>query len=451
MKLVKDIGYLVTVNPQFDILRDAWLTMDDGWITDVGTGSPPAQDYAEIIDARHGIALPGLINTHHHIMQNYARAYKPIANASLLPWIKEQYKLWRDINQADMYAATRMALAELMLTGCTTVFDHQYLFPQGATGLVDGQFAAAEAMGARFLSSHGAIDDARDELPPWVNLSIDTITHEMVRLTETYHDTQPGSMRRMVAAPCAPLTSSNDLLKEMWALAQQYDLKVHTHASEVEGEVEWTLDHYHMRPIDHLYSLGWEDPDRLWLAHSIHLNDHDIQQYAKNRVGVAHCPSSNMRLGSGICRVPDLRQAGCPVGIGVDGSASNDSGHMLGELRQALFINRVCRGAEAMTVEDVITMATIEGARILGLDHELGSLEVGKCADIAVFPQETLFSNGAQDPVDGLLLCYARMVDTLIVHGRIRVRDGQLVDQNLQQILDDHRKIAQRIQINAPV
>ena len=449
--IVSNIGYLVTVNSAQEILNDAWIVTKDGWIQQIGVGQVPAISGASYVDANQGIALPGFINTHHHIMQNYARAYRPVANLPLLPWIAEQYKLWRDINSAAMYAATKMALAELMLTGCTTVFDHQYLFPQGSERLVDGQFLAAEEMGVRFLSSHGAIDQAGSHLPEWVNLSIDDIVQEMLRLIETYHDNNPGSMRRMVAAPCTPLTSSADLLQQIWAIAQQYDLKIHTHASEVIDEVQWTLDTHQQRPLEYLYALGWEDDGRLWLAHSIHLNDADIADYARHRVGVAHCPSSNMRLGSGICRVNDLRNAGCPVGIGVDGSASNDSSHMLNELRQALLLTRVAHGAESLSVEDVLAMATLEGARILGLEHELGSLEIGKCADIAIFPQEDLFSNGVHDKVHGLLFCHPRLVDTLIVHGKVRVKNSRLIDQDLNKIRTDHHKIAERIHIHAPV
>lgn len=449
--IVENIGYLVTVNTQKEILENAWIQAEDGWIKKIGTGPAPTLSGARTVDAKQGIALPGFVNTHHHIMQSYARAYRPISNMPLLPWIEEQYKLWRGISCGDMYAATKMALTELMLTGCTTVFDHQYMFPQGSERLVDGQFAAAAEMGVRFHTSHGAMDNAGDNLPEWVNLKTDTITREMVRLTEQYHDGSPGSMRKMVAAPCITLTASEALLKEMWAIAKQYDLQVHTHASEVPGEVEWIVEKHGMRPLEHLYSSGWEDDGRLWLAHSIHLNDRDIDDYARHHVGVAHCPCSNMRLGSGICRVNDLRSRGCPVGLGVDGSASNDSSHMLNELRQALFLTRVQHGAEAITVEDVFEMGTIEGARCLGMDQEIGSLEIGKCADIAIFPQEDLFSNGVHDKVHGLLLCHARLVDTLIVHGKVRVQDSELLDQDVQIICNEHRKIAQRIHINAPV
>jgi 8-oxoguanine deaminase len=433
------------MDDQRRILRDAWITAQGGFIEKIGTGSPPeARRGTQTVDARGGIVLPGLVNTHHHMYQNLARAYPPIANLPLLPWLAALTPLWRTLTADDLHVASLVAMAELMLSGCTTAADHHYVFPRGSSELIDAQFAAADRLGLRFHASRGSMDTASDLIPDWAVQPIDAILNDTERLVSRYHDAAKGGMRRVVVAPCAMTSASPTLYRESAALAARHGLQLHTHCAETIAENDLAAARYGERPLAFLEKIGWVGP-RVWFAHGIHWRDEEIAHLGRHRMGVAHCPCSNMRLGSGICRVRNLRAAGAAVGLGVDGSASNDSGHMLGEVRQALLLTRVAHGAEAMTVDDALTLATREGARCLGREHDIGSLEPGKCADLAVFPASDLYSSGAGDAVDGLLLCHPRPVETLIVHGKVRVKEGRLTGLDLRPLLEKHARIAREI------
>ena len=382
--VLKNIGHLVTMNPQRELLRDAFIVVEDGLIRQVGTGPLPLVEGAEAIDAKGGICLPGLINTHHHMFQNLARAFTPISNPSLLPWLAGHMPLWENFSPDDLFVATQVAAAELMLSGCTLTSDHHYLFPAaGSPDIMDAGFHAAESMGLRYVGCRGSVTNPSDIMPAWSCQKTDAILEDCQRLFDKFHDAKPGSMRQVAFAPCTVFGCEGTLHKE-----------------------------------------------------TAHLT--------RNRMGVAHCPCSNMRLGSGVCRVNDLRAGGSPVSLGVDGSASNDSGHMLNEARLALFLTRVVHGAESMTVEKVLEMATLDGARNLGRTADLGSVEPGKCADLAVFPAEDIWSNGAENKVHALLLCHPRNVETLVVHGKVRVSEGRLVGVDLPRLLEHHRKTAAR-------
>jgi 8-oxoguanine deaminase len=444
MRLVlKNIGYLVTMNPAREVLRDAYVEMENGRISQIGRGQF-SSSCDEIIDAKGGVAVPGLINTHHHMFQNLARAYAPISNLPLLPWLKGHLPLWRSFTGEDLALATEIAMAELMLSGCATTSDHHYLFPRNNGVSIDRQFEVAERLGMRLHSCRGCLDIESDIVPSWVIESVDEVSTDILRLVEKWHDSEPGSMRQVAPAPCTVFSASSDLLRETAALAEAKDLRMHINCGETLDENELALAELGRRPFDYLEDLHWT-ADRVWLAHGIHFTDNEVKRIHSSRVGVAHCPTSNMRLGSGICRVKDLRQGGTAVSLGVDGSASNDSSHMLNEIRQALLLTRVLHGAGAMTVEEALEMATLDGARNLGREMDLGSIEKGKCADVAIFPASDLASSGAHDKVHALVLCLPRNVEMLVVNGKVRVREGKLIGVDLPVLQERHAAVATRL------
>jgi len=442
--LVRNCGWLVTMDDSRRVLRDGWLLARGGFIEDLGAGAPPAVAGAEIVDAHGGIVLPGMVNTHHHMYQNLARAYTPIANLPLLPWLAGLTPLWRGFTADDLHTASLVAMAELMLSGCTTSSDHHYVFPRGSRDLIDAQFAAAAELGLRFHGARGSMDTASSLIPEWAVQPIDEILRDSERLAGRYHDPGRGAMTRLALAPCALTSASADLYRESAAIARRHGLHLHTHCAETVAENDLAESQQGARPLRLLEKIGWAD-ERVWLAHGIHFNDAEVAHLGRHRMGIAHCPCSNMRLGSGVCRVRDLQAAGAAVGLGVDGSASNDSGHMLNEARQALLLTRVVHGAGAMTTGDALALATRGGARVLGRAGDLGSLEPGKCADLAIFPATDLFSSGAENPVDGLVLCFPRQVETLVVNGVVRVRDGALPGVDVPDLLARHGRIARRI------
>jgi 8-oxoguanine deaminase len=440
--ILKNIGHLITMNPERAVLRNAWVAAENGRITSLGTGKAPRWTDAEVVDGRGGIAMPGLINTHHHMFQNLARAYGPISNLPLLPWLAGHIPLWKQFSEEHLYLATQVALAELMLSGCTLTSDHHYVFPKGRSAqLLDAGFHAAAAMGCRYVGCRGSVNNPSDIMPDWACQDADTVLSDCQRLYDRFHDSSPGSMQQVAFAPCTVFGCSGDLYRETARLARKLKVRMHTHCGETIPENKESVARLGCRPLQYMARHEWEGDD-IWLAHGIHFTDREVGHLTRHRMGIAHCPVSNMRLGSGICRVNDLRDGGSPVSLGVDGSASNDSGHLLNEARMALLLTRVVHGAESMTPEKVLEMATLDGARNLGRLADLGSLEPGKCCDVAIFPADDLFSNGAHDAVHGLVLCHARQVDTLIVHGKVRVSGGQILGLELPVLLEKHRSAA---------
>ena len=402
--LIHNLGYLVTMNDQRSILRDAHVVSTDGRIELIGTGCRPSLEGAIHLDAKGGIGLPGLVNTHHHMIQNLVRSWAPIANEPLYGWLKGLTPVWRKARPADARVATEVALAELMLSGCTMTVDHHYVFVGGSDGWIEEQFDAARQFGIRFHSARGAMDTTSEIYQDWMVEGLDAALRAMERLVDQFHDPSPASLSRVALAPVAILSASADLYRESARLAGDRGLRLHTHCGETQAERERALRLFGKLPMDVLRSAGWTR-EGTWLAHGIHFNDEEVAEIGRQKMGISHCPTCNMRLGSGICRVNDLRSAGATVALGVDGSASNDSGHLLAEARQALLLTRVAHGAGAMRVSDALEIATREGAKCLGREKELGSIEVGKWADMAIFPAEDLASSGAHDKVDALLLC----------------------------------------------
>ena len=435
--LIKNIGHLVMMDAGRTVLRDAWLLARAGFIESIGTGEPPSTEGVPELDARGGIATPGLINTHHHFYQTMARAYTPGNNLPLLPWLAHMNRLWRTFTADDLRLCSTLALAELMLTGCTTAADHHYVVPRGSGDCFAAQFAAAEELGVRFHCGRGSMDTASPLIGDWAVQTLDDIMEDCDRLRRHYHDPSPGSYHQLFLAPCAATSASRELLEASAAYARQHALGLHSHCGETIDEDAYSQEHFGRRPVEYFADCGW-DFEGVWFAHGIHFNDDEVRWLGERQIGVAHCPYANMRLGSGIARVNELQAAGAKVGIGVDGSASNDSGHLLGELRQALMLCRVRYGAESMSALDALALGTTGGASLLRRP-DLGALEPGRCADVAIFPAVDLFSSGCENPVDALLLCWSRTVQDLVIGGSARITGGRFVNLDLADMIHRHR------------
>ena len=393
-----------------------------------------------------GIATPGLINTHHHFYQTMARAYTPGNNLPLLPWLAHMNRLWRTFTAEDLRLCSELALAEMMLTGCTTAADHHYVVPAGSGDCFAAQFEAAATLGVRFHGGRGSMDVASDLIGDWAIQPLDAIMDDCDRLRREFHDPAPGSWRQVFLAPCAATSASRELLQASASYARAHNLGLHSHCGETVDEDIYSREQFGKRPVEYFADCGW-DFEGVWFAHGIHFTDEEVAWLGARRIGVSHCPYANMRLGSGICRVNDLQAAGAKVGIGVDGSASNDSGHLLGELRQAMMLCRVRYGADSMSALDALALGTTGGASLLRRP-DLGALEEGRCADLAIFPAVDVFSSGCENPVDALLLCWPRQVDGLIVGGTARIVGGEFVDVDLPGLIAKHHARAR--QLHAP-
>ena len=425
--LMKNIGVLVTMNQRREVLTDAWIAATDGMITAVGSGpvpaligDAPAEQFTHY-DAAGCVVLPGLINTHHHLFQTRTRAWRDALDSKLFDWLKTLYPVWAKLTDDDFHRAAVVGFRELMRSGCTLTTDHHYLFPAGASPhLIDITIEAAAEVGIRFHPTRGSMSRSLKDggLPPdSVVQDPATILADSERVIDKWHDPEPGAMVCIALAPCSPFSVSPELMRDTAALARRHGVRLHTHLAETRNENDYCHDIYGQRPLDFLESVDWLADD-VWLAHGIWFTDEEIARLGEAGVGIAHCPSSNMRLGSGVCRVRDLREAGCPVGLAVDGSASNDSSNLLAELRQALLLHRVTGGAAGMTVNEVLEMATLGGAGCLGRG-DVGAVEPGRACDLAVFDLEAVGYDGADDPVAALLLCHPEPARALVVGGNV--------------------------------
>jgi cytosine/adenosine deaminase-related metal-dependent hydrolase len=444
--LIRNIHTLLPMDAQHTVLRGASLYIEDGAIRQVGSAPARLPKAVPVIDGRYMVAIPGLVNTHHHLYQTLTRAYAPAADAELFDWLRTLYPVWARLDEESVHAAALAGMAELLLSGCTTTADQHYVFPRGHAPLIDAEIEAARRIGIRFHPTRGSMSVGRSAggLPPdGVVQSEDRILRDSERLIREFHDPSPGSMLRVGLAPCSPFSVSPRLLRETAELARRHGVRLHTHLAETRDEEAYCLRRFHKRPLDLLEDAGWLGP-HTWLAHGIYFNRSEIARLGRAGVGIAHCPTSNMRLGSGCAPVLRLRRAGCPVGLGVDGSASNDSSNMLAEARQALLLQRLAHGAAALSVRDALHMATVEGARCLGRD-DIGSLEPGKRADVALFDLRGIGYSGAGDAVSALLLCAPARVSTLLVEGRVVVEGGELRALSLERILSRHRRLAAQL------
>ncbi|HEY7729814.1 MAG TPA: 8-oxoguanine deaminase [Gaiellaceae bacterium] len=418
-----------------------WVLVDDGVVRDVGAGPEP--ESSQRIDLGGAVVTPGLVNTHHHLYQTLTRARAQ--QADLFSWLRELYPVWARIDAEAEYAAARTGLAELALSGCTTVFDHHYVFPQGRTGLVEAEAQAARELGVRLVAARGSMDLGVSDggLPPDELVEdLDAVLADTERLARELHEPGPGARVQLAVAPCSPFSVTTRLLKESAALARRLELPLHTHLAETVEEDDYCRELYGCTPVDYLEQLGWLAGD-VWCAHCVHLSPRDVERFGTSGTGVAHCPSSNLRLGAGVAPVRDLVDAGVRVGLGVDGSASNERSDLFLEVKQALLVARGRGGGEAMTVRDALRLATRGGAAVLGRD-DIGSLEPGKQADLAIWRTDGLELAGADDLVAGLVLSGPHRVDRLVVGGEDVVRGGALVRADEAEIARSHRAQATR-------
>jgi cytosine/adenosine deaminase-related metal-dependent hydrolase len=420
-------GTVVTMDGDRTEYADGYVVLDDGRVSSVGSGPAPRLDGARVVDTRGCVVTPGLVNTHHHLYQWVTRGLA--VDAPLFEWLTTLYPVWGCLDEESVSAAATAALGWLATTGCTTSMDHHYVFPAGGGDLLAAEVEAARAVGLRFMPTRGSMDLGRSQggLPPdHVVEDLDTILAATTDAVDRFHDPSPPSMLRVGVAPCSPFSVTDTLLKEAAALARDKGVRLHTHLAETTDEDAYCRERFGCGPVEYMDSMGWLGPD-VWFGHGIHLDDAAIGSLASTGTGVAHCPSSNARLGAGIARLRDLRDAGVPVGLGVDGAASNEASSLLEEARHALLFARARGGPQALSVRDALEVATIGGARVLGWDDQIGSLAPGKQADVAVWRVDTLPHVDIVDPVAALVLGDRPPLELLLVAGRAVVERGALV------------------------
>lgn len=445
--LFQNVEVIATFDDQNRELRKAWLLVEGNKVKAVGKGEPPAGPYDEVIDGRDRVMIPGMVNTHHHLYQTLFRAVPGAQGKKLFDWLAFLYERWRGIDEEAVYVSAVVGLCELLLSGCTTSTDHLYLFPKGRGHLIDVEIEAAKEVGIRFHPTRGSMSLSKKEggLPPKdVVQTAEEILTDSERLIDRYHDPAFGAMVRIALAPCSPFSVTPELMRETANLARERKVLLHTHLAETLDEDQYCLQRFGKRPVEYLEELGWVGPD-VWIAHAVHLSPGDLKKLAAAGVGVAHCPSSNMLLGSGIAPVVEMVRVGMRVGLAVDGSASNDVSNMIREARQAMLLARVRYGPEAMPTRLALRLATMGGAQVLGWEKEIGSLEPGKCADLSLWDISALEFAGAHDPVAALLHCAAQYADLVMVNGEILVRAGELVNPRLYRHVPRHREIARRL------
>jgi 8-oxoguanine deaminase len=449
--LVEHARLVATMDDARRRLSDGWVLVEGTRIAALGTGEPPPEAAAgsRRLDARGKVVLPGLVNTHHHLPQTLTRNVPRVQEAPLFRWLTELYEVWRTYDAEATDVAVRVGLGELLLTGCTTTTDHLYLFPRGEERLIDVEIAAARSLGIRFHPTRGSMSRGRSlgGLPPDdVVQTEEAILADSLRLIGEYHDPKPGAMTRIALAPCSPFSVTDDLMRRTADMARAHGVRLHTHLAETRDEDAYCAQMYGCRPVEYLRRLSWLGPD-VWLAHCVHLSAEEAVLFGETGTGVAHCPSSNFRLGSGIAPVRALLKAGAPVGLGVDGSASNDCSNMLAEARQALLAHRLVEDTDAwLTADEVFWMATRGGARCLGRD-DIGSLEPGKSADLILIETRRLsYAGASSDPLAALVFSpFPEPVHTAIVNGRIVVENGELVGVDVPALVERANRIAERL------
>ena len=412
----------------------------------VPLGRLPVSNFDETYDASDSVVLPGLINTHHHFYQTLTRAYPEALNKELFPWLKSLYKVWAHIQPEMLAVSTELALSELLLSGCTTASDHHYLFPSQLENAIDIQVEEAQKLGMRVVLTRGSMSLGEKDggLPPQsVVQTKEQILSDSERLIKTYHDNQEGAMIQIALAPCSPFSVTTDLMIETAALAEQYDVRLHTHLAETIDEENFCLEKFGLRTVDYLESVGWLS-NRTWLAHGIHFNKEEIKKLGQSGVGICHCPSSNMMLASGICHSLELEEAGSIIGLGVDGSASNDGSNMIAELRQAMYLQRLRYGASKITHQKAYDWATKGSAALLGR-NDIGEISIGKQADLALFKLDELRFSGSHDALAALLLCGAQKADRVMIAGKWKVIDGRIDGQDESELINRHSNAAKKL------
>ncbi|RUP23733.1 MAG: 8-oxoguanine deaminase [Curvibacter sp.] len=457
--LLRNARCVATFDDQRRELSDASVFIRDHQIEAIGPAADLPDQADEVLDLSGCLVTPGLVNTHHHMYQSLTRAIPAVQDAELFSWLQGLYPIWAGLTPEMVRVSTQVAMAELLLSGCTTSSDHLYIYPNGVR--LDDSIEAAQAIGMRFVATRGSMSVGRSQggLPPdEVVEREDAILRDTQRLIERWHDARHGAMVQVAVAPCSPFSVSRDLMRESALLARAHGVRLHTHLAENDHDIAYSRDKFGCTPAEYAEQLGWVGHD-VWHAHCVKLDAAGMALFARTRTGVAHCPCSNMRLASGIAPIRRMLDAGVPVGLGVDGSASNDGAHMLGEARQAMLLARVGRALEPfgcdagpaeMKARDALALATRGGAEVLGRS-DIGSLAVGQCADLAVFDLATLdLAGGAvHDPVGALLLCAPAKTRHTVVHGRVVVRDGQLTTLDLPPLIEQHNRLALQLAVSA--
>ncbi|HEU5438702.1 MAG TPA: 8-oxoguanine deaminase [Ktedonobacterales bacterium] len=445
--LVKHAALLVAMDDADTRLPDGALYVEDNVIRQVGPTSTLPASADVVMDAREMLILPGLVNTHHHFYQTLTRNLPAAQNADLFTWLQTLYPIWAGLTPAAIAVSTKIALAELMLSGCTTASDHTYIWPNGAR--LDDQIEAAQEMGFRFHAARGSmsVGESRGGLPPDAVVEDEAaILRDAQRLIQQYHHAAPYAMTRIVLAPCSPFSVSPELMRESVALARAYPgVHAHTHLAETRDEAAYCQAHFGRTPVELAEDMGWVGPD-VWHAHVVHPSEDEVARLGASRTGIAHCPTSNMRLASGIAPLNALRRAGSRVGLGVDGSASNDGSHLLAEARQALLLHRVTGDPAALSAHEALWLATRGGASVLGRD-DIGQLAPGMAADFVGYRLDTLaLAGGAvHDPLAALVFCQPPNVELSVINGGVRVQDGQLVDVDLPPLIARHNALARAL------
>ncbi len=412
----------------------------------VPAGKQPSSEYDSVFDAGRHVIIPGLINLHHHFYQTLTRVYPQALNKELFPWLKTLYPIWAGLTPEALRISTRLALAELLLSGCTTASDQHYVFPEGLENAIDLQVEESKDLGIRVVLCRGSMDRSQKNggLPPdSVVQTCDEILADSERLIQQYHNPSKGAMTQIALAPCSPFSVSEEVMLKSASLAEKHNVLLHTHLAETEDENSFCLEKFGCRPVDYLEKVGWLNK-RTWLAHGIHFTAEEIQKLSVTKIGISHCPSSNMVLASGVCRVPELEKAGVAVGLGVDGSASNDCSNLMQEVRQAFMMQRLYYGSQ-ITHLDALRWATSGGANVLRRP-ELGCIAEGTQADLAMFKLDELRFSGHGDPMAALVICGAHQADRVMVAGRWVVIDGQIPGLDLEQLKIDHQREAKLLQ-----
>lgn len=442
--LVRHALVLATFDNQHREISDGGLFVRDNVIEQVGKTDELPTTADRAIDARNMVVLPGLVNTHHHLYQTLTRAVPQAQNAVLFDWLKTLYPIWANLTPEAVYTSALVGLSELVLSGCTTAADHLYLVPNGSRH--DDEIRAAQEVGIRFHPTRGSMSlgESKGGLPPdRVTQDEETILRDSRRVIETFHDPKPYSMCRVGLAPCSPFSVTRELMLESARLARAYNVRLHTHLAETKDEEVFCLERFGKRPVEYAESLEWLGED-VWFAHSVWVNNHEIAKYARTGTGVAHCPTSNMLLGSGFAPIRAMMNAGVNVGLGVDGSASNDASFMLSEARQAMLVARVGGDVRAMSARDALELGTRGGAKVLGRD-DIGSLEPGKAADFIAVDLNRLNYAGSHDPVAALLFCNTPRVDWSVINGRVVVQEGNLLMVDVPLAVERQKRIAREM------
>ncbi|MBC3908764.1 8-oxoguanine deaminase [Undibacterium umbellatum] len=443
--LIKNARVVVTMDDTRREISNGGVYIIDNVIAEVGLSADLPQTADEVIDATGHVVMPGLINTHHHMYQSLTRVIPAAQNGELFNWLTNLYPIWANLTPEMVQVSTQAAMAELILSGCTTSSDHLYIYPNGCQ--LDHSLQAAQEIGMRFHAARGSmsVGQSKGGLPPDRVVEDEaSILRDTQRLIETYHDSSRHAMQRIVVAPCSPFSVSRDLMRESAKLARSFGVSLHTHLAENANDIAYSREKFNMTPAEYAEDCGWVGHD-VWHAHCVQLDDDGIYMFARTGTGIAHCPCSNMRLASGIAPIRKMLDAGVSVGLGVDGCASNDSGHMLGEVRQAMLLQRVGFGPDAMTARQALEVATLGGAKVLNRD-DVGALKPGMSADIVMFNLKQIGYAGAwHDPVAALVFCTPSDVTFSIINGRVVVREGQITSIDLPGVMERHNRLAHQL------